>query len=137
LQEGFPTALCEALSCGVPIVTTNRPAMNEVFENNVHALLVEAKNPQKLAEAITTILTHRDLTEVIAYNGRKLVETKYSKEVRAKNLKNFFLTVLNDTRKYNKCQGVNVIWLIVFIVLCVTSPLVIILHGLLNRFFKP
>jgi glycosyltransferase involved in cell wall biosynthesis len=137
LQEGFPTALCEALSCGVPIVTTNRPAMNEVFENNVHALLVEAKNPQRLAEAITTILTHRDLTEVIAYNGRKLVETKYSKEVRAKNLKNFFLTVLNDIRKYNKCQGVNVIWLIIFIVLCVTSPLVIILHGLLNRFFKP
>jgi glycosyltransferase involved in cell wall biosynthesis len=136
LQEGFPTALCEALSCGVPIVTTNRPAMNEVFENNIHGLLVEAKNPQKLAEAIITILTNRDLSEVIAYNGRKLIEEKYSKKVRAKKLKNFFLTVLNNVRKYNKYQSVDIMWLIIFITLCFISPIIIILHDLLNKLFK-
>lgn len=136
LQEGFPTALCETLACGVPIITTNRPAMNEVFENNVHAILVEAKNPQKLAEAITTILTHKELAKAIAYNGRKLVETKYSKKARAKNLNSFFLAVLNHTKKYNKYNSVNIIWLTIFIFLCVIFPSVTILRGLLNRVFK-
>ena len=133
LQEGFPTALCEALSCGVPIVTTNRPAMNEVFENNVHTLLVEAKNPQKLAEAIIAVLTNRDLAETIAHNGRELVESRYSKEVRAKKLKNYFLTVVKNVRRRKRCYGFNVVWLYVFLALCLTFPLTTIMKGLLSR----
>ncbi|MEM3823897.1 MAG: glycosyltransferase family 4 protein [Candidatus Bathyarchaeia archaeon] len=127
LQEGFPTALCEALSCGVPIITTNRPAMDEVFENNVHALLVEAKNSQKLAEAITVILTNRKLAEAIARNGRKLVESKYSKNVRAKNLREYFLTLLKKEKKQGKHRGFNIVWLGAFGILSVIYPLAIML----------
>jgi glycosyltransferase involved in cell wall biosynthesis len=124
LQEGFPTALCEALSCGVPIITTNRPAMDEVFENNVHALFVEAKNPQKLAEAIIAILTNRNLAEVIARNGRRLVESRYSKNVRATNLREYFLALLKNEKKHRKHRGFNIAWLSAFVILSAIYPLI-------------
>lgn len=131
LQEGFPTVLCEALACGVPIVTTNRPAMNEVFENNVHALLVEAKSPQKLAEAIIILLTDKKLAENIARNGKELVEANYSKSIREKKLKEYFLAVLESEKKH-EYRGFNIAWLGVFVVLSVLYPLITLLRRCLK-----
>jgi glycosyltransferase involved in cell wall biosynthesis len=131
LQEGFPTALCEALSCGVPIVTTNRPAMNEVFTDNKDALMVRPKDPERLADAIMSLLTDKHLANKIADNGRKLVEEKYSTEIRAKKLIQLFRTVLavesTPTITYNRLK-----WTVIFICLCIITPLAMLLRRLLK-----
>jgi len=129
LQEGFPTALCEALSCGVPVITTIRPAMNEVFKNRVNALLVEAGNDQKLAEAIIALLTNKGLANSIARRGSKMIREKYSKEVRAKNLEEYFAKIAKE-RLRNGHSGVNICWLTVFLVLCFVSPLIMLVRSL-------
>lgn len=87
LYEGFPTVLCEALSCGMPIITTNRPAMDEIFKNSVHAVMIVPRNPKLLAEAIIDLLQNPAKGLKLSINGRKLIERKYSKKIRAKKLK--------------------------------------------------
>jgi glycosyltransferase involved in cell wall biosynthesis len=131
LQEGFPTALCEALSCGVPIVTTDRPAMDEVFTNNEDALLVGARDPEKLAEAITRLLTNKVLARKIANNGRRLVEEKYSTYIRAKKLIELFQTVLTVESKPMRTQN-RTLWLFTFVCLCLITPVAKALRRLLK-----
>jgi len=129
LQEGFPTALCEALSCGVPIVTTDRPTMNEVFTDRVNALLVEARNPVQLANAILALLTDANLAKTIANNGRKLVETRYSRELRADKLANYLSSAI--VMKRNN-QRMHFMWLVAFGVLCVITPPIVLFHRCLH-----
>jgi glycosyltransferase involved in cell wall biosynthesis len=129
LHEGFPTALCEALSCRVPIVTTDRPAMNEVFTDRLNALLVEARKPVQLANAIVALLTDKNLARTIANNGRKLVETRYSRELRADKLTNYLSTAVRMKRDNH---GMHFMWLVVFGVLCVITPPIVLIHKRLH-----
>jgi glycosyltransferase involved in cell wall biosynthesis len=132
LHEGFPTVLCEALSCGVPVVTTDRPTMNEVFTNDADALLVEAKNPEKLAEAMISVLTDKNLAGTIADNGRRLVERNYSTESRAEKLTQLFQAVLADEQKSTRrLSPASMIWLAAFISLSLVTPLIMLMRRLL------
>jgi glycosyltransferase involved in cell wall biosynthesis len=131
LQEGFPTVLCEALSCGVPIVTTNRPAMNEVFEDRVHALFVEPRDPESLAQAVIALLTNKELAKAIAHNGATLVEEKFSRERRARKLTDYFVRVMNG-KKHGRRAAFSFVWMVAFLALCVISPIVVTIH----KFYK-
>jgi glycosyltransferase involved in cell wall biosynthesis len=65
-NEGFPNVLVEALSCGVPIVSTdceNGPA--EILENGRWGKLVPVGNPELLAEGILAALRQRHNTEAM------------------------------------------------------------------------
>jgi glycosyltransferase involved in cell wall biosynthesis len=140
LQEGFPTALCEALSCGVPIVTTNRPAMNEIFEDRVHALFVKPRDPEDLARAMIALLTNKRLARTIAHNGAALVEEKFSRELRARKLTNYFIRVMNG-EKHGRSRAFSFAWMVAFLALCIISPMVFAMHkfyrGLLRHAQTP
>jgi glycosyltransferase involved in cell wall biosynthesis len=127
LQEGFPTVLCEALSCATPIVTTNRPAMNEVFEDHVNALFAKPRDPESLAQAMIALLTNKELANTIAHNGATLVEQKFSRELRARKLTNYFAQAMND-EKHRRRGTHSFVWLVAFLGLCIISPVLVIIH---------
>jgi glycosyltransferase involved in cell wall biosynthesis len=54
-EEGIPVALMEAMSYGVPVISTNTGAINELIENNVSGILVNDKDSNALAEAIIMV----------------------------------------------------------------------------------
>jgi len=63
--EGFSMTIVEALACGVPVVTVDRPALREVVDRS--ALLVQEPTPEALAEAIGQVIgddaVRRELSE--------------------------------------------------------------------------
>jgi glycosyltransferase involved in cell wall biosynthesis len=65
LYEGFGLPPLEAMACGTPVVTSNRPSLPEVVGEA--GLMVEATNSLGLAEAIERVLTdenlHREMRE--------------------------------------------------------------------------
>lgn len=80
LSEGMSNALLEAMSCGVPVVTTNIGGTNEIIINNENGILVEVNNVSQLAEGIVKLLKNRTFANQIGINERKAVEEGYSIE---------------------------------------------------------
>jgi glycosyltransferase involved in cell wall biosynthesis len=56
LGEGFPTVLAEAMSAGLPIVTTKLRGAADHLEEGVNALFVPPREPAALADAIGRLL---------------------------------------------------------------------------------
>jgi len=50
-SEGLPTVLVEAMACGLPVIATNVGGIPEIINKDV-GILVEPKNPEKLAKGI-------------------------------------------------------------------------------------
>lgn len=78
--EGFPMALIEALSCGVPCVSFDCPfgPRNIIIDGN-DGILVEYLNSQALADGICRLIEDEDLRKEMGQNGRKNI-CRYSRE---------------------------------------------------------
>jgi glycosyltransferase involved in cell wall biosynthesis len=58
--EGLPMVLLEAMSCGIPVVGSDIPAIAEVVEHGRTGLLVPTGDPARLAEALTEAVARED-----------------------------------------------------------------------------
>ena len=68
VAEGFGLVLLEALSCGLPILSTTRTAAPDLIENGVQGFIVEPRRPDLIADRIDWALNHR--TEVVEMGHR-------------------------------------------------------------------
>ena len=70
-DEGFGLPVLEAMTIGVPVVSSNRGALPEVLGEA--GLLIDPLNSTTIAEAITQILTDNSLT--VSYTHLRAHET--------------------------------------------------------------
>lgn len=75
--EGLPKVLVEAAACGRPVVTTNHPGCRDAIKENVTGLLVPARDPIALAEALITLIENPDLRAKMGKAGRDLAEQDF------------------------------------------------------------
>jgi glycosyltransferase involved in cell wall biosynthesis len=68
-REGFPTVLLEAMSAGLPIVTTALRGAVDRLEEGVNALFVPPRRPDLLAQALARILSDSHLRALMAANN--------------------------------------------------------------------
>ena len=64
------------MAMSMPVVATKSGAVEEI----VKEILVEEKNPQQLAEALTKLLDDEELRKQQGERNRKIVEEYYSKK---------------------------------------------------------
>lgn len=74
--ENFPMVLLEAMSAGLPIITTLATGCEEVVGEA--ALLVEARNPGKLREALVRLMGDPALRKQLGAAGRARVEEHFT-----------------------------------------------------------
>jgi glycosyltransferase involved in cell wall biosynthesis len=67
-SEGFPNALLEAASIGVPIVVTAFGGIEDYCENGKNALIVPIGDTESIVQAITSILRNKELAQHLS-NG--------------------------------------------------------------------
>jgi glycosyltransferase involved in cell wall biosynthesis len=77
----FPSVLLEAMSVGVPLVTTKIKPLTEVIADGRTALFVQPSNSQKIAKAIINLLSNQELREKMIANQREIARQKFSQEV--------------------------------------------------------
>jgi len=80
IRDGMPKVCTEAMSLGVPVVSTYVSGIPELIENEVTGLLVPEKTPVQLANAIARIIEDPELREKLRDNAHEWVKNCYNIE---------------------------------------------------------
>jgi glycosyltransferase involved in cell wall biosynthesis len=75
--ENLPFAVLEALSTGLPVVTTNVGGIPEMIDNGKNGFLVEPFNSRELADRILYYLEHPAAASEMALLARKTIENQF------------------------------------------------------------
>ena len=94
LQEALGTSFLEAMAMKKPVIGTNVGGVPEVVNNGIAGLLVEPEKPVVLAEAVIALLKDKEKMRRMGEEGRRIVEKKYSVDVMAKRLYEFYSSLL-------------------------------------------
>ncbi len=96
--EGFPMALVEALTCGVPCVAFDCPfGPRNIIINGDDGLLVEYLNSQALAKGICELIENDNLRKRFGKNGRKNI-LRYSRENVMKKWEDLFESLTKENQ---------------------------------------
>jgi len=78
--ESFPYSLLEAMSFGVPIITTRVSGLHEIVPEGKNGILVKPGQPDELKKAIYTLLDQPELAWKMGQEGKRLIMTRFSLE---------------------------------------------------------
>ena len=90
LWEGFGLPALEALSCGTPVIATNRGAVKEILGNK--GILVNPYNPKSIAEAMYEIVNNKSI-EMEFRNYGPIRAKEYSWSNTARKIENIIFSI--------------------------------------------
>lgn len=76
-RDGLPTVLLEAMSMGVPVVSTDVTGVPEIIEDGVTGLIIPQKDPVALASALGQLLQNPMLRRRMGNAGRDKVAQNF------------------------------------------------------------
>jgi colanic acid/amylovoran biosynthesis glycosyltransferase len=80
LSEGISNAVLEAMSCGIPVVTTDCGGMREAITDGLEGLVVPLRNPGAITSALQFLWQNKKLREQMGMTGRKRIERDFNIE---------------------------------------------------------
>lgn len=98
LSEGFPLVIIEAMASGLPIVATKVTGLPEIVKDGENGFLVEAKNPDQIAEKVLLLLKDDNLRERISKINKERSK-EYSLENVVDKLEKIYLEIINKNKK--------------------------------------
>lgn len=89
-EEGFSNAILEGMAAGLPMVVTNVGGNAEAVEGECTGFVVEARNPESLANSLLALSLSPDLCLRFGLAGRKRVEQHFTLAQCAKGYMEFY-----------------------------------------------
>lgn len=93
-----PIAHLRAASCGKPIVATNIDFFKKEFVDHENAILVPPRNPDKLSESVTEVLTNRDLSLRLSSNITKYCSLRSQDKASCKTIEIYLQSLKSRER---------------------------------------
>jgi glycosyltransferase involved in cell wall biosynthesis len=81
LSEGLPTAVVEAMACGVPVVTTSWPGVEEAVGDGVEGLVRPRRDPAALAEALAQLAADPERRRHMGLAARARAERQFDERM--------------------------------------------------------
>jgi glycosyltransferase involved in cell wall biosynthesis len=78
--EGIPNVVMEYMALKKPVIATDCGGNRELVEDNKSGFLVQAENPEKVAEKILFLINNRDKALEIGQNGYNKLKEEFSLE---------------------------------------------------------
>jgi glycosyltransferase involved in cell wall biosynthesis len=79
-HDPLPTSAIEAGFFGLPVIATRRGGLPEVVEHETNGLLVEAEQPEELAEAMCRLISDSQLRQRLGTNARRRATQRFGRE---------------------------------------------------------
>ncbi len=92
-QGGFPTKLGEYLATGNPVCATTVGEIPDYLIDGESVYFAKPGSVDSFAEAMRRALNNPKEAKRIGANGRKVAETHFNKDIQAKKLYNFLLSI--------------------------------------------
>ena len=80
-REGIPRSILEALSIGLPILTTNTPGCNLTVNDGENGYLFEPGSSEEIFRVVTQLMSEKDLIKSMAKASRTMAEKRFSMDV--------------------------------------------------------
>lgn len=77
-MEGFPNGILEAMTCKVPVISTNHAGIPDVLKNGLNGLLIEEYDNKELMNSILNILDNPSLAESFVEKAYEIIQKDYS-----------------------------------------------------------
>jgi len=95
LWEGMPLVVLEAMSCGLPIISTKISGVEDLITAK-EGILVESKNSKQLSNAIIKLLDNEKLAQLMGKNSRRRVVKNFSWGIIANKIKKVYEIILKQ-----------------------------------------
>lgn len=100
-REGQPIVILEAMSAGLPIISTDVGSVAETICNNENGFIVPIGEPFAIAEKILLLYHNDELRASMACASRQIFETRFSDDIFLKNMQELFNHVAGSQDPYS------------------------------------
>jgi glycosyltransferase involved in cell wall biosynthesis len=91
--ENAPMSILESFAYGKPVIGTRIGGIPELITEGTHGYLVPPESPEQLKTAIRKLWNDRQAQASMGRNARKLIETKFSQNIRTASLLRIYQSV--------------------------------------------
>lgn len=96
LSEGMGNSFLEAMTVGLPVITTPVGGIPDFLKDKETGLFCKVNDPESIAEKVMEYVNNPDLTNRIVETAKKMVLEKYDWNLVAKNMERIFNRLINE-----------------------------------------
>lgn len=100
-NENSPNTLAEAMVSGMPVIATNAGGIPSMVADGETGLLVEARNPQQLAEKIIYLLQNPEERRKLGDNARAIARARHLPETVAEETMKAYWEILRLEKQHS------------------------------------
>ena len=79
-NEGLPVAILEAMSYGIPVISTNVGSIEEVVKDNETGFIVNPGNIYEIVDSINKLVINEKMWEEKSIKSRQLIDRDFNDE---------------------------------------------------------
>ena len=80
-REGFPTAVLQAGSMGLPSIVSNVNGCNEIIKHNVNGLIIPIKDISSLKNSMLELYKNTKFYNILHKKSRKMIKNNYNQDL--------------------------------------------------------
>jgi len=96
LHEAFGVAIAEAMSCGIPVITSKVAAVPELVKDC--AIYTDPDDPKELADNIIMLLRNKEIRTRLGKKARERIINNFSYESRKEKIREIIKNLIEESR---------------------------------------
>ena len=98
VEDGIPSSIVEAMSVGLPVVTTAVGSLPEIVEHSVNGIIVSERDPDGLSGALLQLIDDSSLRNRLGSKARETIIADFDTVVCSSVLGSLMSTAINNRR---------------------------------------
>jgi glycosyltransferase involved in cell wall biosynthesis len=98
-NEGVPQSLMQAMSCGLPVISTDVGSIVEIVKHEETGLIIDTKNADSIRHALNRLINEKNTTEKLINESARLAKEKFGLSSMYEKMHHIFLSAKGTNEK--------------------------------------